>query len=481
MDTTLKQWMEQVEWIFNHIDVGVHLVDNMGTTVFYNQTMGKIDGIEPRQALGKNFLHLFPSLTHETSTLNHVLRTGESVIEKTQSYVNLTGKQITTINSTYPLYSREGVKGAVEIARDITRIVELHDQVLDLRRQLRESSRGKRLREGSVPYHFSDLIGENPAFRQAVSIAKKASRSQSPVIIYGATGTGKDLIAQSIHNASIRRERPFVAQNCAAVPRDLMEGLMFGTTKGAFTGSIDRPGIFEQADEGTLFLDELNSLDPSLQSKLLRVLQDGKIRRIGATKEQEVNVRIIAAMNIPPSEALEKGIIRSDLYFRLNVVAIHLPPLDERKEDIPLLIQDFIDKCNRSFGTSVSGISNSTLQKLMGYNWPGNIRELHHAIESAFNMMELQNALIEEHHLPPYLLRHSPPLAKHPAEFPSSAKKDGFSKINLSNMLEQIEQDAIMNALREHHGNVSRAAEALSLSRQALQYKIGKYRLNGNR
>lgn len=474
MNGTLTEWLKQVEWILNNIDVGVHLVDRNGTTVFYNRTMADIDGIDQEQALGQNFFHLFPSLTDETSTLHHVLETGEKVVEKIQTYVNLTGKHITTINSTYPLYDDcNRIIGAVEIARDITRIVELNDQILDLRKQLSERNKNRKS-EGTAQYHFSDLIGESPAFQQAVAIAKRASRSQSPVMIYGETGTGKDLVAQSIHNASIRRDQPFVAQNCAAVPRDLMESILFGTTRGAFTGAVDRPGLFEQAHEGTLFLDELNSLDKDLQSKLLRVLQDGRIRRIGGTREKDVDVRIIAAMNVPPHEALEKGLIRSDLYYRLNVVTIHMPPLSRRTEDIPLLIDHFVDKFNGMFGTRVKGVETEALQLLMQYAWPGNIRELSHAIESAFNMIDTGCQWISREHLPPNLVSTGRGVGL--ANTPDPQHHS--SKINLPNMLDQIERDAILNALRENDWNITHTAEALGLKRQSLQYKIEKYKLD---
>lgn len=470
MDTTLKQWASQFEWILNIINVGVHLVDKQGETVFYNETMANIDGLSRQQVLGKNIFQLYPSLTDETSTLNLALQNGEEIVDKIQTYVNMRGKQITSINCTYPLLEDGEVIGAVEIAKDITNILSLHDQILDLRMQLFETRQKNKSSVGTADYHFSDLIGKNEVFERAISFAKKAARTHSPVMIYGPTGTGKELVAQSIHNASIRRDRPFIAQNCAAVPKELMEGLLFGTTKGAFTGSIDRQGIFEQASGGTLFLDELNSLDLVLQAKLLRVLQDGKIRRIGGMTEQEVDVRIIAAMNIHPQEAMDKGILRSDLYFRLNVVNIDLPSLSQRKEDIPLLVEHFIHKFNEMFGTHVRGISNAALQRLQQYGWPGNIRELRHAIESAFNIIDIGYDLLEEHHLPMHMF------GAIPTNVPQLTRlKPTASQIDLPNMLEEFERGTILGVFEECKGNISKTAEALGLKRQALQYKLNKY------
>jgi arginine utilization regulatory protein len=202
VDTTLKQWASQFEWILNIINVGVHLVDKQGETVFYNETMANIDGLSRQQVLGKNIFQLYPSLTDETSTLNLALQNGEEIVDKIQTYVNMRGKQITSINCTYPLLEDGEVIGAVEIAKDITNILSLHDQILDLRKQLFETRQKNKSSVGTADYHFSDLIGKNQVFEQAISFAKKAARTHSPVMIYGPTGTGKELVAQSIHNAS---------------------------------------------------------------------------------------------------------------------------------------------------------------------------------------------------------------------------------------------------------------------------------------
>ncbi|UHA75740.1 sigma 54-interacting transcriptional regulator [Paenibacillus sp. 481] len=518
------------ESILHLIDVGIHLVDQDGITIFYNDKMAEIDRLDRQHVIGKSVFHLYPSLTSDTSTLAQVLGSGQLIPSHIQTYVTLAGKRITTINSTYPLYEEGHIIGALEVAKDITSITHLYDQILDLKDQLyRQSSDGEysphrlynehsqHLQQGSTShrtnrrqvrpwnsgtakYHFSDLIGQSPLFLDALSLAKKAARSHSPVFICGPTGTGKELIAQSIHNAGIRRNEPFIAQNCAAVPAELMEGLMFGTVRGAFTGAIDRAGLFEQADGGTLFLDELNSLDPMLQAKLLRVLQDGCVRRVGATKEQQVNVRIIAAMNMEPKEALERGILRHDLYFRLHVVNVCLPPLRQREADIPLLIQHFIDQFNDSFGMKITSISADALRRFKHYDWPGNIRELRHAVESAYNMMELDDEFIEEHHLPAYLRQridshaehvlesylgqsaHMPPnnaqmatCSTTHASIPSPTSEPESGPQKLTEMIREMEYNAIINALEQQQYNVSNAAQDLGITRQSLQYKMSRY------
>ncbi|WNR45484.1 sigma-54 interaction domain-containing protein [Paenibacillus roseipurpureus] len=457
------------EKMLNMIDVGIHLIDSWGITIFYNAKMAETDGLKSDQVVGKNFFELFPSLTHETSTFMKVLQTGTEIREKIQTYVSVTGKRITTINSTYPLIEDGIIIGALEVAKDITSIVHLHDQILDLRHQIYESPLKDKKHTNSARYHFSDLIGTNDAFLNTIAFAKKASRTSSPVLICGPTGTGKELVAQSIHNAGNRRNRLFLAQNCAAVPNELMEGIMFGTARGAFTGAIDRAGLFEQASGGTLFLDELNSLDLVLQAKLLRVLQDGLVRRIGGAKEQQVDVRIITAMNMDPKEALEKGLLRSDLFYRLNVVNLTLPPLAHRKDDIPLLAHHFIEKFNALFGMKIIGISPGAMQCLLQYHWPGNVRELSHAIESTYNMMELECEQIEKSHLPASIQGSS--VIQH---VPWYGDKEPMSE-GLTEKVKQLEKEAIIRALEQHHHNVTLTAQALGIKRQALQYKLQRY------
>ncbi|WP_430081798.1 sigma-54 interaction domain-containing protein [Paenibacillus ferrarius] len=453
------------EKVLNLLDVGVHLVNDEGMTVFYNDKMAETDGLPREQVLGRSVFELFPSLTQETSTLTKVLQTGTEIREKIQTYVSMTGKRITTINSTYPLKENGRIIGALEVAKDITSIMHLHDQILDLRHQIYEAP-GRKKQAGSARYQFSDLIGSDPAFLRTIAFAKKASRTSSPVLICGPTGTGKELVAQSIHNASSRRSRPFIAQNCAAVPGELMEGIMFGTARGAFTGAIDRAGLFEQANGGTLFLDELSSLDLVLQAKLLRVLQDGLVRRVGGTKEQQVDIRIITAMNIEPTEALARNMLRSDLFYRLNVVNLTLPPLSRRKDDIPLLTQHFIETFNELFDMKVTGVAPEAMERMLQYAWPGNVRELSHAIESTYNIMEPECNIIEESHLPASLV---PPML--PIRMPDAAPP----QTGLPEKVKQLEKEAIERALAEHNYNVTLTAEALGMKRQALQYKLKSY------
>lgn len=270
-------------------------------------------------------------------------------------------------------------------------------------------------------------------------------------MIYGETGTGKELLVQSIHNASPRKSEAFIAQNCAAIPSSLLESILFGTAKGSYTGAVDRPGLFELADGGTLFLDEINSMPLDIQAKLLRVLENGVIRRIGGTKEHGVNVRIIAAMNEPADVCLREKTLRSDLYYRLNVINLQIPPLRDRKGDLPLLTDHFIQKYNFLFGKLVTKVDEEVKVRFNQYDWPGNVRELEHAIESAMNIMDGDSITVE--HIPMHIA----------GDTPAPERTKPISLQPLRQALIDTEENLIRQALAETEGNIQKAAKLLEI------------------
>src|SRR5699024_8683313 len=278
------------------------------------------------------------------------------------------------------------------------------------------------------------------------------------------TGTGKELFVQSIHNASTRQSKPFIAQNCAAIPATLLESVLFGTVKGSYTGAMDRPGLFELAHGGTLFLDEINSMPLDLQAKLLRVLENGRVRRVGDVKEYTLHVRIITAMNEPAEKSIQESRLRRDLFYRLNVVHFHIPPLRERKDDISLLTNHFIKKFNFQFNKLVTGVSDEVLKKFHEFSWPGNVRELEHAIESAMNLVE--EDILQKEHLPEHIMA------------TSDENKKLSPTLSLKETLKQTETELIEQALKQTNHNVLQAAKLLKIPRQTLQYKIEKLELN---
>jgi len=314
-------------------------------------------------------------------------------------------------------------------------------------------------------YTIKDIIGTSNVMTKLRQRILKAGETVSPVMVFGETGTGKELVVQSIHNASKSKSKPFVAQNCAAIPASLLESILFGTVKGSFTGAEDRAGLFELASGGTLFLDEVNSMPIELQAKLLRVLQEGYIRRVGDIRTKDVEVRVIAAMNIDPMEAIEKGNLRKDLFYRLNVVSIRVPDLVERKDDIKHLVKFFIQMFNYKLHKQVLGVTDDVMNIFMEYNWPGNVRELEHVIEGAMNVME--GRFIENDDLSYHL----------PIKQGSLKSKDYKEDLDLKEKLEEVEEKYIREALTNSDGNITVAAKILGIPRQTLQYKKLKYKL----
>ncbi len=449
-----KTFLTMYEQILDQINEGVHVIDANGTSVVYNRKMTELESMSKENVLGKNLTEIFQFPDGQESTLLAALRKGKSIRNVRQTYFNAAGKEITTINNTYPIKDGNRVIGAVEIANDVTK----------MERLIRENL----LDKGGLRYNFESIIGESEAIRDVVENAKRAARTSSSVLVVGETGTGKELFVQSIHQASLRSSGPFISQNCAALPDSLIEGLLFGTTKGAFTGAIERPGLFEQAEGGTLFLDEINSLSLPLQAKLLRALQEKSIRRIGDTKDRAINVRIIAAINEDPVEAISHDRLRKDLYYRLGVVTLFLPSLRDRKEDIPLLADHFICKYNQLFQMNVESVSEEVRQYFLQYDWPGNIRELQHLIEGAMNLM-VDETVITMEHLP---IRRNQRRSQPVTQPVQPALTEEIKP--LRDKLKEFETAYVQHVVARHNGNISRAAKELMVSRQSLQYRLRK-------
>ncbi|KPU42521.1 arginine utilization regulatory protein RocR [Oxobacter pfennigii] len=453
--------------LLKYIDEGIHVIDKKGNTIIYNNAMERLEGLKSEDVLGKNLLDIFPSLDENTSTLYKALTEGSPIIDRYQTYTNREGYKITSLNSTIPLLLDDEIIGSLEISKDYTGLKSLYDKISTLQQEIINKENGG----GTRHYSFKDLIGCNLNFLNAVSVAQKASRSSSTVLIYGETGTGKELVAQGIHSSGNRHGKPFIAQNCAALPEDLLEGILFGTVKGGFTGAVNRPGLFEQANGGTLLLDEINSMNINLQSKLLRILQEGSIRRIGGVNDLPIDVRIIATTNVDPIKAVDNGTLRDDLYYRLNVVNITIPPLRERREDIPLLIRHFIALYNKAMTKDIWYISEDAERSMMAYSWPGNVRELRNYIEGAMNMVSSGHIISREHFTG---TAQSNLFREKDYDFPP---KDYELKISLDHTLLMVEKKIISDALKKCEGNISKCARVLNIKRQTLQHKIKKFNL----
>jgi len=473
--------------VFKDFDEGVIIADTAGVIVYYNDAMARIDDLSPRFPLGKKVTEVY-DLTDDTSVIMECLKTRRPIVNRHLFYRTRMGKVANTIHRAFPLLRDRRLIGAICLVKDYNVLEETITSVAIPKKQ-------SDLNNGTN-YTFADIIGENPAFMRAVNTAVMAANSPSPVMLYGETGTGKELLAQSIHNHSTRKERQYIPVNCAAIPENLLEGILFGTSKGAFTGAMNKPGLFERASGGSLFLDEVNAMSVNLQAKILRVLQEKRVRRVGALKEIDIDLKIISSVNREPHQAIEEGTLRADLFYRLGVVFIALPPLREKRDDIGKLIQHFLDKHSRTLGKGIPRVSDEVMVHFNRYHWPGNVRELEHVIESALNLVK-PNEVIKFNHLRghysaqfenwphekiyPYSSERS--ISKPPSEPDeriayNDRKPPGAAEKSLEEIRAEGEKNAIIRALIKTNGHVSRAAGSIGISRQLLYYKMKKYKLN---
>lgn len=462
-----EDYKKILQELIQNIDEGVYIVDKNGLGKFYNDAMASMEKVNVEDVLGKKFHEAFPEFHTGDSTMFRALVKGAPTIKKQQTYKNFYGKEITTINSTIPIVVNGETVAALEVAKDITDIRRMSDTLLELQKGTITDAAAETPKKDKIKrYSFEDIYGKSPKFLEVLERAKKAAENDAAVFIYGETGTGKELFAQSIHYGGKRREKPFLAQNCAAIPESLLEGILFGTSKGSFTGAVDREGLFEQANGGTLLLDEISAMPYDLQSKLLRVLQEDYIRRVGGMKDIPVNVRVIATVNEPPEDLIAQGMLRKDLFYRLNVINISIPPLRERKDDIVVLTEKFLEKHNKRFEKELWMVTDEAVAKLEAYDYPGNVRELENIIEQAVSMADKEHVLTEKNLALPSAVRKT----KQP-------EKAYNADIPLDEYLGEIEFRIIEDALLESGGNISKAAQKLKIKRQTLQHKLKKYQI----
>ncbi len=453
--------------VLEALSQGVHVVDADGVTVAYNRAASVLDGLSETEVLGRRILEVFPSLDQDSSTLLRVLKTGIPAPEKQQTFTNFKGKKITTVNFTNPIIVDGKVVGACEVSTDITRMKEMAEKIVDLQRELKD----KDAPAGSAPqrrlYRIEDIVGESALMKEAKSRAMQVAKGEASVLVWGETGTGKELLVQAIHSASPRSRGPFVPQNSAALPESLLEGLVFGTVRGGFTGSMDRPGLLEIASGGTLYLDEIDSMPPGLQAKLLRVIQDKRVRRLGDTRERPVDVRILASTSVKPTDAVKRGLLRPDLYYRLSVVEIALPPLRDRREDIPLLCDHFLQK-HAGLGAARS-VSPQVMASFLAYEWPGNVRELEHAVEGSLTLA--QGPVVDVDDLPGEVRGILATASMFRQEKRPAVERPPHAGRQLKDALRDREREAIEMALLDGK-SVSGASRILGIPRQTLQYRM---------
>lgn len=458
----IKEFEKVINELVNAVDEGVHIVDADGKTIVYSSVMAELELTRREDVIGKSFEEVFSRIPQGESTMAMALYEKKATLNKEQTYLNQYGKEITTVNSTIPIVMGNKVIAAMEIANDITDLKSMSNTILDLRG-------GANLVDKKEPgirkYTFDNIIGETEKIKKQIAIAKKAAASDATVFIYGETGTGKELFAQSVHYSAVRGKGPFLAQNCAALPESLLEGILFGTSKGGFTGAEDRAGLFEQANGGTLLLDEISAMPYELQSKLLRVLQEHYIRRVGGSKDIPVDVRIIATVNEPPEQLIARGDLRKDLYYRLSVINLNIPPLRERADDIETIAKGILNKKSKEIGKNIEGFTKDALIKLKDYAYPGNVRELENIIMSAVSLSEEKSFLDEEDII----------INELKVSDDNGCINYNSQEETLDEFMYRTEKAIIEKAMTSKDNNISRTAEELGIKRQTLQHKLKKF------
>ncbi|MGZ0086275.1 sigma 54-interacting transcriptional regulator [Caldibacillus thermoamylovorans] len=454
--TDLKEVRMMLEAIIHSSEEAISVVDENGNGILINPAYTRLTGLKEEDVIGKPAT---ADIAEGESMHMQVLKTRRPV---RGARMKVGPKNRDVIVNVAPIIVDGVLKGSVGVIHDVSEIQRLTAE-LNRARQI--------IRNLEAKYSFADIIGESEEMKVAIEQAKLAAKTPATILLRGESGTGKELFAHAIHNASDRKYNKFIRVNCAAIPETLLESELFGYEEGAFSGARrgGKRGLFEEANNGSIFLDEIGELSASTQAKLLRVLQEREIVRVGGTKPIPINVRVIAATNVNLEKAIAAGAFREDLYYRLNRMPISIPPLRARKEDIPALCRHLIQKLNQDYGRNVEGVTDEAMARLLAYDWPGNVRELENVLGRAMIFMKFHEVMIDVLHLPPLTAPSSPP------SFGGESEEEWRP---LDEMVARYEARLLEQALRRHGGNKTATARALGISVRNLYYKLEKYGLD---
>lgn len=457
----LDKYVEQILRAYNHIDTFI-VTDDKGIIDYYITYRPDVNTNNPQKLIGKHVLDAWSrDLTEDTSTIMRTLKTGEPVVNEYQEF-HYGELLMSSVNTTLPIKENGKLVGTATMVKYLWEPFARNEIVID-----------------RVPgsyqtiYSIDHIKGVSEHIESLKSKIRMVAPSDSAVLIYGETGTGKELVAQSLHNLSGRRNNKFVSQNCAAIPENLLETILFGSVKGAYTGAENHAGLFEIAKGGTIFLDEMSSMEPGMQAKILKAIEDKQVTRIGDTKPIPTDVRIISAINEHPMDLLKNGKIRRDLFYRLSVVEIDLEPLRKRRDDLNYMVKYYITELNSKMNRAIIGLSDDVQEIFNIYDWPGNVRELKNVLEGAFNIAT--SRYIHKEYLPNYLLTRVETQV-YPKEANYIAKWTNGDEFNLDLVVKNYEKEIIIKAI-QNSSNLSDAAKKLGISKQNLNYKIQKYKI----
>lgn len=448
--------------IYNYFD-GIIITDENAVIQYYTNFRTDLYNIRLDEVIGKTILEIHPEMKEEDSTIMQVLKTKKPIYNHIEHLTNIYGDKMTNICSTLPIMQGGRIVGAIDYSRCIDD--DFHKNVE--RRQIvipNISTKDEDL------YHIEDIISASKKINEIKKMIPMIANTESAVMIYGETGTGKEIIAQSIHSSGPRALKPFVSQNCAAIPDTLLESTLFGTCKGAFTGAEDKAGLFEIANGGTIFLDEINSMSIAMQAKILKTIEEKKVRRIGSHEAFAFDVKILCALNKDPMRCINENILREDLFYRLSTVLIEIPPLRERVADIPIMVNYFVGMNNLKMNKDIMGVSSEVMEIFCNHKWPGNVRELKNIIEGAFNI--IGSNIISKNDLPAYMFNYFE------EEHNIILKMD--DNLSLLEKVYEYEKRVITMAL-DSTQSITQAAKKLKISKQALNYKILKFGLKSKK
>jgi len=432
-------WESLIDILLNYVDIGIHIVDRNGVTLFYNKANSKLEGLTEDEVIGKNILEVFPSLTPETSTLLKVLKTGEPIINKLQVFLTYKGKEITTLNTTFPLFYGGELIGAIELSRDITEVKKLSEKIIELQKDKKEENL-----KISKPPKLEDFLTQDERIIKIKEIIKNVKDLETPILLIGEPQVGKRFLSQIIHYNSNRRDKNFLYLNCETVEESLIEDMIFGLYDEK--QNLIKEGLLNILNGGTLYLANVDSLPLRIQDRLSFLIDS-----------DQINGRLIVSLKNLPIFSIKDGKLKKDFYYKISKIELFIPPLRERKDDIKLLSDFYLKKLNEKYKINKK-FSDEYLKFLLTYNFPGNVGELFYIIE--YSYLNSNRNILKKNDLP---------------------KSIYFRELSLNDLSDEFEKRIIEEVLEISNNNISKASKILKIPRQTLQYKIKKYKINKRR